>query len=195
MSYEKVKSIKIDTENNRVLINCVIPCRINSTCNNTSPLNFKEWDCIFLSEILKTKGLTATKTEILKLFLEGEFQNDIKPYSTALRVINTFLKEEYKPYVYNWSDNSSNITEEKRKSPEFYALLEKALNYKLPKERFVITSLSYGGLKCFGKLSKRFIKWRPETEKATKFISEEEAREEFKHFNSMITEKWKIMRY
>jgi len=190
MSYEKVKSIKIDEKDNKVWI--------NGTANNIRPLDYHYWECTSLSNILKEKGRDAVDIEILKTYEEGSFQGGSNKYTKALKVLRYIFGGEYKKF--NWRNHNAKYgtpereeEENLRKSKEFDELLKKCLNYKFPKEKYVITKKDrWSGDKVFGKSCKTCMKWSRFKEKATKFDFEKEARN---HIFEAYKDSWEVEKY
>ena len=170
MSHEIVKSIKI--QNAEVWI--------NSACNNVRPLTYSNWKSDYHTKVLLEQGLEACEISILKAYEEGTYQGSgVKKYRKALSILYNVFEEDYKNF--NWRNNNfgyntpeSNAFDERRKSKEFEALLLKCLNFKLPKENFVIKQNSYLGV-FFGKWTGKCMKWKREIDKASKFSFIKEA--------------------
>jgi hypothetical protein len=77
MSYEIIRGLKIDTKNNRVMI--------NSACSSMTPKTFEWFEATSLSTILREQG----KEEIEKIFLEnywnGNFQQGNNAYNKTVQ--------------------------------------------------------------------------------------------------------------
>ena len=132
MSYEIVKSIKI--KGDEVLINCA--------CNNVRPLWYSNTNFPYFSKILKEKGLIECETEILKAYTEGTFQSSIKnKYTKAMNILNYVYSDEWN--YFKWDNLSSEEYRKRQESPEFKALLLKALNTSYPKQKYVIKKDGY----------------------------------------------------
>jgi len=127
MSYEKVKSISI--EENKVFIN-------SHSNNDTAPYSNVEYP--YFSKILQEKGLRELDISLLKEYESGNLQGGINKYTKALEVLYYVLKEEYKPF--SWRNEGEKYEKAKvlRETQAFKDLLFKALNTKLPKERFIV---------------------------------------------------------
>jgi len=171
MSYEKVKSIKIDTKQNKVFITCA--------SNNVRPLTYDKSEFGSLSKLLKEEGKQAVELRILKLYEEGSFQQGQNKYTDALKVLRYVLADEHKHFdwrQHNAKYGTKEYKEEalRRESPEFEQLLIKALNYKMPKKRFVIAKKNFND-DVYGKASASRIRWLYDTDKATKYRFKEEA--------------------
>jgi len=186
MSYEKVKSIKIDEEKGKVFF--------NTASNNVRPLTYSIFsDSKFYNNLLKEEGKEEVEIEILKEYECGNLQQGNNKYTNALKVLYYVFKEEYKDF--NWRNNNfkygseeSLKFDERRKSKEFKDLLRKCLNYKIPKKSFVITKNNYGE-DIYAKVCLSCIKWLYTPEKATKFHFEEEAKD---NIYTKFKDVWKV---
>ena len=159
MSYEKVKAIKI--KENKVFINCA--------SNNVRPLLYTIEEYPSFSKILQEQGLNAVEIALLKNYEEGNLQGGKNKFTRALKVLNFLFKEEYKNF--NWRNFPFEEREKEkqlRESDEFKVLLLKALNTKLPKEKFIITK-DYNGNKVYLKSCRRSALWSSEREKTKVF--------------------------
>lgn len=87
MSYEIVKSIKIDKVKKEVWI--------RSSSNNVSPKTFNLWHCKSLSEIFRAKGIEALEKEILFQYFQGTFQKTNNSFEKSLILLD---RKEF-----NWS--------------------------------------------------------------------------------------------
>lgn len=130
MSHQKVKSIKIDSENKKVFINCAT--------SNLIPLTYYREEYPYFSNILNVEGKEAVEIALLRAYEEGNLQDGTNKYTKALKVLFHVFGEQYNKF--NWQNHNSKWgTEEKKKeeelrdSKEFKELLRNALNYKLPK--------------------------------------------------------------
>jgi hypothetical protein len=173
MSYEKIKSIKIDESKGEVKINCA--------SNNVRPLIYEEYVSPHFSKILKEQGLKECEIELLKAFEEGSFQQGNTKYNKALKILLNVFFEEYK--VFNWRANEKYLSEEynarreRRESEEFKALLWKALNTKLPKNKFRVFRLNSHGTKDYvAKETARHIFFTYNIEQAKLFNFEREVK-------------------
>jgi hypothetical protein len=133
MSYEIVKSIVIK-DGNKVFI--------RADSNNVYPKNFKEQYSESLTALLKEKGQEEFDLIILREYESGNFQSpaSIKnKWTTALKNIYYVFQDEYN--LFNWRSfkfEERDKEKQMRESPEFKALLLKALNTPLPKEKFIV---------------------------------------------------------
>jgi len=182
MSYEIIRSICIDEKQNKVFITCA--------SNNCRPLYFDKVEFNSLSEMLKEKGREAVELRILKLYEEGSFQQGKNKYSKALSVLRNVFQEEYK--FFDWNNHNSKYgspereeESNRRESKEFKDLLSKCLNYKLPKNKFLITKKNYDNL-LYGKKCKTCIKWVYDKSKATKFNFKNEVEAYLSCFSGLI---------
>ena len=155
MSYEKVRSIKIDEKQGKVFF--------NTASNNVRPLTYSIFgESKIYNDILKNQGKEAVEIEILKEYESGNLQGGSNKFTKALKVLRYVFKEEY--FKFNWrnkpwgDEKKSNEIENLRKSEEWNNLLKKALNYNFPKEKYVIFKDHFGE-KIFGKSCLTCMKW------------------------------------
>jgi hypothetical protein len=178
MSYEKVKAVTI--KDNKVFV--------NGASNNVRPLNYQVWECLPLTKTLQERGKDELDLEILKAYEGGEFQGGNNKYTKALKVLTYLFAEEYKKF--DWRNGGEEYEQAKinRETEEFNILLKKALNTKIPKEKFIITKDIHEE-KVFGKRCLTCMKWTRYKEKATKYDFEKEAEDNvFKEFKGV----WKV---
>ena len=97
MSYEKIKSIKIDEKENKVFITCA--------SSNVFPLYYKKHEFKTLSKLLEEKGKQEVEIRILKLYEEGSFQQGKNKYSNALKVLYYIYAEDY--LKFDWKNHNS----------------------------------------------------------------------------------------
>ncbi|HEY0087414.1 MAG TPA: hypothetical protein VGB37_01145, partial [Candidatus Lokiarchaeia archaeon] len=147
MSYEKVKSIKIDEAQGKVFINCA--------SNNVRPLSYSREEYPYFSKILQEQGKEAVELALLKSYEEGNLQEGNNKFTRALKVLIYVFGEEYKKFNWRnhnskWGSEEAKKEKELRESQEFKELLLKALNYKISKEKYIIFK-HYIGEKIFGK--------------------------------------------
>jgi len=187
MSYEKVRSIRITED--KVFVNCA--------CNNVRPLTYSTEEYPYFSKILQENGREAVEIALLKIYEGGSFQQGTNKFSKALKVLRYVFGEEYKKF--NWRNHNAKWGTPEReeeekliKSEAFNDILKKALDYKFPKEKFVIfkNHSSYcGDCKIYGKSCLTCMKWVSRKDKATKFDFEEEAKDSiFEKFKDV----WKV---
>ena len=134
MSYEIVKTIQI--KDNKVFIN-------SKSNNDTAPYTKQEFS--YFTKILQEKGEQELNIELLKEFERGNLQSSLNnKFTRALKVLYYLLQEEYKPF--SWRNNGEEYerAKELRKTQAFTDLLLKALNTKIPKEKFIIYNLNNG---------------------------------------------------
>ena len=86
MSYEIVKSIKIDKVNKKVFI--------RSAANNVHPLNFRLWEATLLSKLFEEKGLAELEKAILLEYYKSNLQKSNNNYEKSLILL------DYQ--IYNW---------------------------------------------------------------------------------------------
>jgi len=196
MSYEKVRSIKVDEKAGKVFV--------TSACNNVRPLTYYRWECTSFSEILKEKGRLAVDIKILKEFESGNFQGKVGKYTKAYDALYYIFNDEYKKFnwrvdKFKWGTPEHEEEDKNKKmlreSEEFDDLLKKCLNYKLPKEKFLIVKnvSSYSGnYKAYGKSCLTCMKWHSNKEKATKFDFKEDAQQ---HIFEKFKDEWEVEKY
>ena len=187
MSHEKVKSIKIDEENKKVFINCAT--------NNCRPLSYTREEYPYFSKILQEEGREAVEIALLKTYEGGSFQGGINKYSNAFKVLYYIFREEYNKFSWRndngkWGSEESKRFDELRESKEFEELLKKALNYKIPKKKFVIAQNHYGDEVIYGKRCLSCMKWLHTSEKATKYYFKEEAED---YIYDEFKDVWKVV--
>jgi hypothetical protein len=161
MSYEKIKSIKI--KNGKVIINCA--------SNNVLPLYYRKEECSYFTKILQEKGLQAVEIEILKTYDSGSFQQGNNKYTKALKVLRYIFSDEYHKFDWrnNWEESKKN-----KDNKEYDELLLKALNYKMSKQKYVITKEGHNK-EWFGKFTTKHMIWKKSVKEATKYDFEKEA--------------------
>ena len=173
MSYEIVKAIKI--KDGVVFVNCA--------SNNVYPKTYDEFKSESLTKILTEQGEQALNIELLKEYENGNFQGhgNKNKFTRALEVLYYVYGEEYKPF--NWRDNNFNYGtaenkayEDRRNSEAFKMLLLKALNTKLPKEKFIVMKKSnYNGVSYVKKETSRHIFYTNDKEQAKVFNFKQQA--------------------
>ena len=183
MSYEKIKTIRIKDE--KVFVTS------HSNNDTASP---HEWECSSLTKILVEDGLRAVEIELLKTYEEGTFQCGTNKYTKALKVLRYVYGEEYKKFMWNvWNEpeEQRKVRDDLRKSQEFKNFLSKCLDYKIPKQKFVITKDNYGE-EIYARSCPTCTKWTRYENKATKFDFEAEARD---HIYEAYKDAWKVKEY
>lgn len=178
MSYDIIKSIKL--KDNKVFI--------SASSNNVYPHYYTEEECKTLSEVLQKQGKQALELEIFKQYESGNFQRGGAKYLRALEVLRHM--PEYGRF--NWRTERSDEKRELRVSKEFDALLLKALNTMLPKDKFIVTKDYFGNKNYLHKMTRNYAKWNPNKEKAKVFRFEEDARSIRKCFTG--SESWQVER-
>ena len=185
MSYDKIKSIRIDEKEGKVFLNVA--------SSNVFPITFYKEEAPGFSRILKEEGREAVEIKILENYESGNFQQGSNKYTKALKVLSYVFGEEYKKFNWrteNFPYDSPERAEydEGRKSQEFKDLLAKCLKYKLSKTKFVIIQNDCYH-KYYAKVCLTCVKWNTNKRKATKFDFREEAKlnifEKFK-------DKWEV---
>jgi len=186
MSYEIIKSIKIKDDK----------VYLNSTCSNTFSINpytgreyreFREIECSTLTDILKNKGREALDLEILKEYENGNMQRGTNKYTRALKVLHNM--PEYADFSWRNRGEAYEKANELRKTTAFDELLSKALNKRLPKDKYIIKK-DYFGKEIYGKKRRNSIHWDREKTKATVFRYLNEAERYIKRFEGSNT--WQI---
>jgi len=95
MSYEIVKSIKIDEKEKTV--------KIRSTSNNVTPKTYSQWTSTHLSDILKETGKESVIKEIILNYFHGNFQKSHNIYEKCLILIDN--------KKWNWDTPDNKIEE------------------------------------------------------------------------------------
>lgn len=121
MSYHVVKQITVNEADGKVFI--------TGADNNVYPRTPHKWECTSLSKILAEHGREAVDLEIFKAYESGDFHGGSNKWQRALKAL--WLLPEYK--TFDWRGEPHYEIQERRKTPEFIALLKKALTSKLPK--------------------------------------------------------------
>jgi hypothetical protein len=174
MSYEIVKGIKI--EDNKVYV--------NGDSNNVYPKTFKYQEYPYYTKILNEKGEQELNISILKSFEEGNFQSSLNlKWTRALKVLYYLLAEEYKPF--SWRLNGEDYEKAKilRESQAFKDLLLKALNTKIPKQKFIILNKKNNAY--VRKETTRHIFYCSEKEQAKKYDFKQQAESIIKYCNAL----------
>lgn len=150
MSYEKIKTIKLDEKEKKVFI--------NGASNNIIPLNYRVWECEGLSKIFKEQG-KEVEIEILQEYDKGNFQGGNNKYTKALKVLRYLFKDEYFKFDWrnNWEESKKSLSTEEGKK-EYTELLRKALNTK-PKEKFILIKDYHGQKAYLKKVTSKHAFW------------------------------------
>jgi hypothetical protein len=181
MSYNKVKSICIDEDEQKVWI--------TSAENNVRPLTYSREVYPYFTNLLRNEGREAVEIALLKSYEEGNLQEGKNKFTKALKILRYVLGEEYSKFNWNnFSYEQRDKERELRESQEFKDLLKKALDYTLPNPKWVITKV-YDGEVVYGKRCKTCMKWTRFKEKATKFDFELEAKD---HIYNAYKDDWKV---
>lgn len=181
MSYEIIKKIKV--RDNKVFITCA--------SNNVIPRTPHEFESTSLTNTLQEQGQQEVDILILKEYVSGSFQGGSNKYTRALKVL--LHMPEYKDFDWRQKDYDlykKNMAERKE---EYNALLLKALNTKLPKEKFVIYKEDYRGNKVYfySRANSSFCRWYDNPLKAKVFNYYEDAENQKKYYQS--SDDWKII--
>jgi len=183
MSYEKITHIRI--RDGKVFV------KSHSNNDTASP---SEWENPFFTKILVEEGLRAVEIELLKTYEEGNFQGGSNKYTKAMKVLRYVYGDEYQKFswnVWNEPEEQGKAREDLRKSQEFKNFLGKCLDYKFPKQKFVITKDNYGE-EVYAKSCPTCTKWTRDKNKATKFSFEAEAQD---HIYNTYKDVWKVKEY
>lgn len=170
MSYEIVRGIKIRA--NKVFI--------KASSNNVYPKDWSEEECISLSKILQEQGKEKLDIEILKEFENGNFYSCLNnKYTRALKILKFVFGEEYKKF--DWKtpsitdDKAFKDNREMRESQAFKDLLLKALNTKLPKQKFILAKRNYDKMIFAKKETSRHLFYTDDISQAKKYDFKEQA--------------------
>ena len=186
MSYEKVKSIKIDEKQGKVFF--------NTASNNVRPLTYSFFgESKIYNDLLKNQGKEAVEIEILKEYESGNLQRGSNKFTKALKVLRYVYGKEY--FKFNWRNHNakwgSKEKEEEenlRKSKAFKDLLKKCLDYKFSKEKYIIFKNNFGE-KIFGKSCLTCMKWKYNKKDASKFDFKKEAED---HIFEKYKNEWGV---
>jgi len=180
MSYMIIKSVKV--EDDKVFV--------KSASNNVFPKTYCQEECKSLSKILQEKGRQELDIEVMREYEQGNFQAGNKNrYTRALEVLRHM--PEYKKFDWkcNWEESQKNKENEK----EYKALLVRALNTMLPKEKYLISKEVDGKMAYFYKRANaRFCRWYYEKERAKLFNFREDAEEVKKWFTG--SDSWEVVK-
>lgn len=187
MSYEKIRSINIDEKEGKVFI--------TGACNNVRPLTYSKEEYPSFSRILQEDGQEAVEIALLKTYEEGSFQQGINKYTRAIKVLRYVFRDEYKKF--NWRNHNSIYESEEwkkekelRKSQDFKDLLRKALNYKLSKDKFILSKIYTGNQRVYLRKCISSAYWTWDKENAKKFNFREELEELKSYYHD--GDDWKI---
>lgn len=143
MSYEIVRSVKIDKKNNKVYINCA--------SNNCWPHTFQKHLAPILTKTLEEKGEVQVIKDLLYCYYTGEFQpGGQNYYSKALTLL------DHKKY--NWRNGNEHLFKPEEVQEELY---KHYLTLKSePSGKFIISSLKeYHGKVYISKFTKRHARF------------------------------------
>ncbi len=165
MSYELVKSIKVDQKLGKVFVTCA--------SNNVFPRTYERVEFTTLSKLLVDEGVEEVDARILRLYEEGSFQGGSNKYTRALKALRYELSEEYSKF--NWRNHNARYGTPEyeaeralRESDEFKDLLKKALKIKVSKNK--ILARKHYGEEYYAKYYARSgtIRWVCDDKKASK---------------------------
>jgi len=185
MSYAIIKNIKV--KDDKVIV--------AYSDNNVSPKDYTPCELPMLTKVLKEKGKDALDIYILEAYEQGNFQRGNNKYTRALKVLR--YMPEYQKYNWrgDWDEykkNKDNDNEE-----EFKKLLRKALDTRLPKQKYIIVKknvYSSGDTAYFHhRANGHFCTWQRDKNKAKKFDYEEDA--EFTKTRFTNSKDWKVEKY
>lgn len=179
MSYEKVKSVKI--ENGKVYV--------TSKCNNdTEPV--RTWHCTYLDQFFP--DIEQVEINILKGFESGNFQSSSSidnKYTRALRAL--YDMPEYALFDWRESDYDKDCPiQAARETKAFDELIKKALNTKVEKSKTVISKDNYGTPLFLYKKTTRKVIWTEDKAKARIFNYLKDAQDLAGCFNT--GKEWKF---
>ena len=187
MSYDIVRSIKVDDEKKSVTI--------TAAANNVTPRYYTAHEASYFAEIWKEKGKEAVEIELVKAFESGNFQGGASKYQKAA----TRLRRMKAYQEFNWrcgglGDEYTKVSDNRRERvDEFDALVLKALKTKEPKTKFVIKADKpfYGEMYFYARANARTCRWWNEIKKAKVFTTHEEAEGERKCWRN--SEDWEVL--
>lgn len=179
MSYEIIKKIQI--HDNKVYV--------TGASNNVYPRTPKEWECHMISKILQEKGQEEAEIEILRAYEEGNFQGGNNKYTRALQVLVHL--PEYKRFDWR-GDFKYAHANKKNFENEYKEVLKKALNTRLPKEKYIITKFNGAGQKLYFLHRKRshFCTWSIDKLDAKLFNFSDDA--EFTKKGFINSDSWQV---
>lgn len=184
MSYNIIKSIKIDDENKRVII--------GSASNNVTPRYYTTEEAPYFTRLWAEKGREAVDIALVKAFESGDFQGGSSKWKLAADRLRKM--PEYQ--AFNWrSEPFEEISQRRREQvAEFDALVLRALQAKEPKERFVITGNPTGSsqtLYFYHRANAGFCRWFTDIKKAKVFNCREDAENMKRLFNN--SSNWQVL--
>jgi len=174
MSYNIIKSIRLDEKTKQVYI--------NSAPNNVRPRYYTNEPAPYFARIWEEKGREAVEIALVKAFESGDFQGGSSKYKEAA----TRLRRMKAYADFNWrsgglGDEYKSISNNRReRAAEFDALVLKALQEKKPTTKFVLKRnvCGYGEMYFNARSNARRSKWYKDQQKAKMFAHREEAEEE-----------------
>lgn len=187
MSYDIVRSIKVDDEKQRVII--------TAAANNVTPRTYHPHDSQHFANLWAEKGKEAVEIELVKAFESGNFQGGSSKYKEAAERLRKM--PEYQNF--DWrrgglGDEFVKISDHRREAvAEFDALVLRALKAKKPKTKFVLRKeVPFYGLMYFNARSNaRRSKWFKDQERAKVYAYREDAENERKCW--IGGEEWEVL--
>jgi len=164
MSYQIIKKVEIDKKEKAVYL--------TSHCNNVSPKTDSRWRCVYYDLMAKKEEWENIELDILSVFEKGSFQGSGTKYARANKILQNMPEFDKMNWRKSWDDYKKYD-----KTKEYWDLLKKALNTKLPKTKYLIEKTYYNGDIIFAKYRKgsRYIGWTRDKKTATKFDYQNEA--------------------
>lgn len=154
MSYEIIRGIKV--KDNKVFV--------KASSNNVYPKDFSEEEAPYLTNILQKEGKDVLDISIMEAYERGTFQGGANKYVRALQVLRHSPEYQRFDWRNNWEESKKT-----RGTQEYKDLLLKALNTRLPKDKFIVSKDYFGTKVYLWKITKRACSWIHEIEKAKIF--------------------------
>lgn len=181
MSYHIVQSIRIDDD--KVFV--------TGADNNVVPRTPHEWECSFV-EKWQQNGYPSLDVAILDGYESSNFQaGGQNKYTRALEALRKM--SEYREFDWrgeNWDQSTKNRAERKA---EFYGLMTRAMQTRLPAKQYAITKDVCGTLAYFKhRKGSGICKWYYDKAKATLFRFQEDAEATRKYFTN--SESWQVVK-
>lgn len=184
MSYNIIRSIRIDDENKRVII--------SSASNNVTPRTYYTDEAPYFTRLWAEQGKEAVEIALVKAFESGDFQGGSSKWKLAADRLRKMA--EYK--AFNWRGEPYEEISNRRREQvaEFDALVLRALSVKEPKEQYVITGNPTGSsqtLYFYHRANAGFCRWFTNIKKAKVFKYREDAENMKKMFNN--SDNWQVV--
>lgn len=185
MSYNIIRSIKLDDEKREVII--------TSASNNVTPRYYTTEPAPYFARIWAEKGREAVEIELVKAFESGNFQGGTSKYKQA----SDRLKRTSAYREFDWRLNGAEYEQTKanraERIAEFDALIIKALQTKQPTEKYVITKKAWNGelVYFYHRANAHFCRWFNNVEKAKVFNYRVDAENVKKWFTD--SEQWQVI--